>query len=386
MERRFIKLREIDATSLNARWPVKLAGLDHPTEVDLFSDTLEKDFPNLITDEWISFDDLVQSVRETGLLQDPHVMELPEPRPTGERYRLLYGFRRTRAFWAAAGENLDAGLWVMVHPPMSEATIRLLQLTENYHRQNMDFAADIEAVRALSEDDGLSERQIAQKLGISNGKAHSYVALGRLLKKYDSLKALVDGGALGYSQLAEIEQTLRKMAGDGYQKLGKNRHDFIDDRLRDVVDYFVETVDQTFQEYDGKPPRGAIRSQLSLIKKRLKSPEAEKHLNEAITRRQTLLLQADYVPETEGVLIDGGFAEEHLNLKGLPEPAQPTEEELRSRRVEAWAKLTEKLLSEDWSLMSDDDLVQLRMIATAIDQKLTLLTATPLDLGGIDQR
>ena len=100
MERRLIRLNEIDSKSLNARWPKKHADIKHPNNnPDIFSDDdTEKYFSALITDEWISFNDLVQSVRETGILQDPHVMELPEPDSEGKKYRLLYGFRRTRAF------------------------------------------------------------------------------------------------------------------------------------------------------------------------------------------------------------------------------------------------------------------------------------------------
>lgn len=388
MERRLIRLNEIDSFSKNARWPKKVLDIEHPNEnPDLFSDTLEEDFPNLITDEWISFNDLVQSIGEVGILQDPHVMEMAGPIPTGEKYKLLYGFRRTRGFWAASDKNMEAELWVMVHPPMSESTVRILQLTENYHRRNMDFVADLEAVRTLYEEDGLTERKIAEQLGISPGKSHSYVVLGRLINRYENLKTLVEGGALGYNHLAEIEKTLREIAGDGYKSLGASRHEFVDDRLRDVVDFFVENIEQTFQDSDGKPGRGAIRSRIFDIKKRLRTPEAGQHVKEAVTRRKTLMLQAKSLPETEfaEILDQGGRPEEHLKLSELPPPPKPTGGELRSRRVRAWAEMTGDLVAEDWKLFSEADLSWLRITMSDLDRKMRNFTDPSAILDELDE-
>ncbi|WP_053959323.1 ParB/RepB/Spo0J family partition protein [Sulfobacillus thermosulfidooxidans] len=121
---RVIRFSEIDPDSYNARWPEAQHGFL------VYGDQIS-------TDE-IGFHRLKQSIAAVGILQPPHVMRLRRARH-GVRYRLIFGFRRSLAWWELHDRRPETEIRVIVHPPLTEAQILAIQLNENFHREPMSF-------------------------------------------------------------------------------------------------------------------------------------------------------------------------------------------------------------------------------------------------------
>ena len=124
--------------------------------------------------------DLVDSVREKGVLQ-PIIV-----RPTPEGYELVAGERRLRAAQAAGVEKVPALIKKMTDRESLEAAV-----VENVQREDLNAVELAEAYHRLAHDFSLSQEEIARRVGKDRVTVANTL---RLLKLPAEVKqAVVDG-------------------------------------------------------------------------------------------------------------------------------------------------------------------------------------------------
>jgi len=130
-------------------------------------------------------EELSQSIRKTGILQPVLVTR------SGDRYRILAGERRARAARAAGLKEIP----VIVREGIAERDHLLIALVENVQRRDLTTLEEAEAYKHLREEFGLTQDEIAERVG----KDRTTVANAlRLLKLPGEVrKALEDGTLTG---------------------------------------------------------------------------------------------------------------------------------------------------------------------------------------------
>lgn len=124
--------------------------------------------------------DLVESVREKGVLQPVIV------RPTPEGFELVAGERRLRAAQAAGVETVPAFIKKMTDRESLEAAV-----VENVQRENLNAVELAEAYHRLAHEFALSQEEIAKRVGKDRVTVANTL---RLLKLPAEVKqAIVDG-------------------------------------------------------------------------------------------------------------------------------------------------------------------------------------------------
>jgi len=150
-----------------------------------------------------TLEELAQSIREHGIVEPILV------RKEGGRYRILAGERRWRAAQRAGLKEVPAIL--------REATEREafeLALVENLQRADLNAIEEAEAYEVLVEDHGLTQEQIAARVG----KERSTIANAlRLLKLPADVRDLVRDGQLDMGHARALlgldgEEAIRKLA------------------------------------------------------------------------------------------------------------------------------------------------------------------------------
>lgn len=130
-----------------------------------------------------ALEELAQSIRESGILQPVLVTR------DGDRYRILAGERRARAARLAGLEKIP----VLVREGLVDRDHLLLALVENVQRRDLSPLEEAEAFHNLKEEFGMTQDEIADRVG----KDRTTVANAmRLLRLPPSIKVLVDDGGL----------------------------------------------------------------------------------------------------------------------------------------------------------------------------------------------
>lgn len=130
-----------------------------------------------------ALEELAASIREHGMLQPLLLTSAPSPAMAGPRYQLIAGERRWRAAKLAGLRRVPA----IVRGTTPEQMLELA-LVENIQRSDLNPLEEAEAYRALMEDFGLTQEQVARKVG----KDRTTVAnILRLLKLPTALKQAV---------------------------------------------------------------------------------------------------------------------------------------------------------------------------------------------------
>jgi ParB family chromosome partitioning protein len=127
--------------------------------------------------------ELAESVRQNGLVQ-PLVV-----RRNGGGYTLVAGERRYRAARIAGLESAPA----VIMDELDDARMLELALIENIQREDLNPLELAEAYRRLIEQCGLTQIQLAQKVGRSRAAVANHL---RLLTLPDSIKRLIAEGRL----------------------------------------------------------------------------------------------------------------------------------------------------------------------------------------------
>jgi ParB family chromosome partitioning protein len=129
------------------------------------------------------FAELVHSVREFGVLQPIVVREL-----SAGRYELIMGERRLRASKEAGLKKIPA----VIRETSNDNMLRDA-LLENIHRANLNALEEASAYQQLLSDFGITQDQLAEKLGRSRPQITNTI---RLLKLPISVQQKVAAGVL----------------------------------------------------------------------------------------------------------------------------------------------------------------------------------------------
>ncbi len=129
----------------------------------------------------LELEELAASIREHGLLQP--LLLTPAPAPNGIRYHLIAGERRWRAAQLAGLRQVPAIVRGSTPQQMLE-----LALVENVQRADLNPLEEAEAYRQLMDEFGLTQEQVARKVGKDRTTVSNML---RLLKMPEALKQAV---------------------------------------------------------------------------------------------------------------------------------------------------------------------------------------------------
>jgi ParB family chromosome partitioning protein len=153
--------------------------------------------------------ELIVSIREFGVLQ-PIVVRPRADAAAGEpQYELIMGERRFRASKAAGRTTIPA----VVKDTADEAMLRDA-LLENIHRANLNPLEEASAYKQLLEDFGITQEQLADRIGRSRPQITNTI---RLLKLPENIQTKVAAGVLSAGHARAIlsvvdEVGMRKLA------------------------------------------------------------------------------------------------------------------------------------------------------------------------------
>ena len=135
-----------------------------------------------------ALEELTHSVREFGVFQ-PIVVRAIEPEPAeGARYELIMGERRLRASKRAGLETIPA----IVRSTSDEHMLRDA-LLENLHRAQLNPLEEASAYQQLLADFGITQEQLAERIGRSRPQVSNTI---RLLRLPEPVQARVAAGVL----------------------------------------------------------------------------------------------------------------------------------------------------------------------------------------------
>jgi ParB family chromosome partitioning protein len=132
--------------------------------------------------------ELVHSVREFGILQPIVVRERAGAAAGEAQYELIMGERRLRASTIAGLETIPA----IVRNTADDAMLRDA-LLENLHRAQLNALEEASAYQQLLDDFGITQEQLAERLGRSRPQITNTL---RLLKLPEAVQARVAAGVL----------------------------------------------------------------------------------------------------------------------------------------------------------------------------------------------
>ena len=153
--------------------------------------------------------ELIVSIREFGVLQ-PIVVRPRAGAGEGEpHYELIMGERRFRASKAAGLTSIPA----VIKDTADEAMLRDA-LLENIHRANLNPLEEASAYKQLLEDFGITQDQLAERIGRSRPQITNTI---RLLRLPENIQAKVAAGVLTAGHARAIlsvgdESGMRKLA------------------------------------------------------------------------------------------------------------------------------------------------------------------------------
>ena len=125
-----------------------------------------------------ALDDLAQSIKANGIVQ-PIVV-----RQRGARYQIVAGERRWRASQRAGLRKLPAHVKEVADDKLLE-----LALIENIQRQELNAIEEARAYRKLTENIGLTQEQVSERVG----RERSLIATSlRLLKLPSDIQAMIE--------------------------------------------------------------------------------------------------------------------------------------------------------------------------------------------------
>jgi len=133
-------------------------------------------------------DELIVSVREFGVLQPIVVRPLAGAKAGGPQYELIMGERRFRASKAVGLETIPA----VVRDTADEDMLRDA-LLENLHRANLNPLEEASAYQQLLADFGITQDELATKIGRSRPQITNTL---RLLRLPESIQNRVAAGVL----------------------------------------------------------------------------------------------------------------------------------------------------------------------------------------------
>ena len=131
------------------------------------------------------------------------------------RYVLIIGERRCRASKLAGRETIPAIIRRVSDQQAAEMTV-----IENLQRQDLNCLEQAAAFGKLSQQFGLTQQQIGERVGLSRESVSNYM---RLLKLPISVIEYLKEGVLGFSEARELlkldnDKTIERIAEEAFQK------------------------------------------------------------------------------------------------------------------------------------------------------------------------
>lgn len=152
------------------------------------------------------FAELVHSIREVGILQ-PIVVR---PIPGSETFELIMGERRLRASKQVGLETIP----VIIRETADEDMLRDA-LLENLHRSQLNPLEEASAYQQLMSDFGITQEQLATKIGRSRPQISNTIRLLRLpasVQKRVAAGVLSAGHARAILSLGDDQEAMQKLA------------------------------------------------------------------------------------------------------------------------------------------------------------------------------
>jgi ParB family chromosome partitioning protein len=143
--------------------------------------------------------ELVVSIREFGVLQPIVVRPLEGATPGGPQYELIMGERRLRATKEVGLPTIPA----VIKNTADEAMLRDA-LLENLHRANLNPLEEASAYQQLLADFGITQDQLAERIGRSRPQITNTI---RLLRLPESIQRRVASGVLSAGHARAILST-----------------------------------------------------------------------------------------------------------------------------------------------------------------------------------
>lgn len=202
-------------------------------------------FPNAELDE------LVASLRERGIIQPIVVRPVQD---TAEAYEIIAGERRWRAAQRAGLHEVP-----VVIIEASDAEALQLAIIENVQRADLNPLEEAEGYRALIEEFGNSQDELAKIVG----KSRSHVANTlRLLKLPEPIKAYIHSGKLfaGHARMLIGQPDAERLAEEIVAR-GLN--------VRQVEDLARESSERGGKSRARAPRRGGKNANLVALEKRI---------------------------------------------------------------------------------------------------------------------
>lgn len=205
-----------------------------------------------------ALEDLAHSIEEYGLLNPITVTKV------GDHYEILAGERRYRASLLNKAETIDA-----IVKDYEDKDVEVLSLIENVQREDLSAIEEATAYKKLAESYGLTQDDIANKMG----KSRSYIANTiRLLKLNDEEKLALSEGSISPSQARSLLSL-----NDG-EKRDKALDDYINKKavVRDVEKISREDKakpEKKFIDLSGKKPTDDSQTNDSQTKKTKETEE-----------------------------------------------------------------------------------------------------------------
>lgn len=145
--------------------------------------------------------ELSLSIREHGILEPILVRPLPITGKRFQEYEIVAGERRYRAALMALSTRDSVPCLIR---DLDDTEARLIAVTENKQRSDLDALDEARGYQILK-DGGLTQAEIAEKLGISAGEVSKSLAL---LDMSEEVQGLMRGGKLGVGQARIIQSKL----------------------------------------------------------------------------------------------------------------------------------------------------------------------------------
>jgi len=167
------------------------------------------DQPRSMVDETSAeFEDLVGSIRAHGLIQPISLWQVDEG--NGERYTIIAGERRWRAFKRLAAEDADAYASIpatitVLAGAQPQVKALMMGLVENVVREDLKPTDRADSVQRLREWTGWTYDEVAQRLGVAKARVLELVALIR----DEDVRQAVELEVLGTKQAVAIAQGLK---------------------------------------------------------------------------------------------------------------------------------------------------------------------------------
>ena len=198
--------RGLSALLGEATQPVRATESSNEIDIDLIEPNPEQPRTRFASAD---LDELAQSIRVNGVVQ-PIIL-----RSVGSRYQIVAGERRWRAAQKAELRRIPA-----VVREVSDDRMLELALIENIQREELNPIEEAKAYRKLIENIGLTQEQVAERVG----KERTVITTAiRLLRLPEEVQRLIEEGKLsaGHGRAllmtddSNIQRTVAKAAIDG---------------------------------------------------------------------------------------------------------------------------------------------------------------------------